>query len=88
MKVSSSTAVSARVTVRGLVIPWKWDSEGNVTAVMISAPDEREYLVHMTGKAMDLLRHLHERVQVKGRIMGSEEGKPLLQAEHYWVRKG
>lgn len=56
-------------TLEGLVIPAEWDDFNNVIAVKISADDESEYMVENDSLGRELLKHLSERVRVKGLVM-------------------
>lgn len=55
--------------LEGLVIPAEWDDFSNVIAVKISADDEKEYMVENDPLGRELLKHLSERVIVKGLVM-------------------
>jgi hypothetical protein len=47
----------ARETIAGVLTPAEWDEDGRVTAVMLSALDDEEYLIENGEKFLDLLHH-------------------------------
>lgn len=51
------------------MIPAEWDDFNNVIAVKVSADDENEYVVENDPLGRELLKHLGERVSVKGLVM-------------------
>jgi hypothetical protein len=53
----------ARETIAGVLTPAEWDEDGRVTAVMLSALDDEEYLVENGEKFIDLV---HRNVQASG----------------------
>lgn len=63
------------VVIKGILVPKKWDREGNVTAVSVSTFDEREVLV--SGWDEGLLGFLREAVEVEG-IPVSEDGELMI----------
>jgi len=46
-----------RETVVGVLTPAGWDEDGRVTAVMLAAIDDEEYLVENSEKFIDLVHH-------------------------------
>ena len=47
----------ARVTIAGVLTPAGWDEDGRITAVMLSALDDEEYLIENGEKFIDLVHH-------------------------------
>lgn len=62
------------VSIRGLVVPSAWDSEGKVIQVSICCPDEREYRVRQEGLGLRLQEFLHNCVDVTGRLIPDGKG--------------
>ncbi|MBN1221732.1 MAG: hypothetical protein JXB23_00690 [Candidatus Aminicenantes bacterium] len=54
--------------LKGIILPARWDSGGNVVAISISTHGEEEYLICNDSKGMALFGYLHELVQVTGRF--------------------
>jgi hypothetical protein len=46
-----------RETIAGVVTPCGWDENGRITAVMLSALDDEEYLIENGEKFIDLVHH-------------------------------
>jgi hypothetical protein len=54
------------VTFKGLVVPNKWDKDGNVTGISIAGYNEMESPVLMDKVGRGLLALLHEKVVIRG----------------------
>jgi len=52
-----------RETITGVLTPAGWDGDGNVTAVMLSANDDEEYLIENGAKFIDLV---HRNIEADG----------------------
>ena len=57
---------SALLTLRGVVIPVDWDSEGKVIATAISTHHEDEYLIVDEKKVIELNNLINEEVEITG----------------------
>ena len=55
-------------TISGIVVPGTWDHQGNVTGIIIQAYDEKAYLVEHTQPGKELMNHIHDKVEVNGKI--------------------
>ena len=55
------------ITVKGLVVPTKWDNDGNVIGIAIAQNNEMEFPVLMNGIGRSLIDLLHEKVVIRGR---------------------
>ena len=72
-----------RHAIEGLVIPYKWDEEGEITGIAIHTKREEIYLVphdRMEGK---LLNHLNLKVAIKGKIMERLDGSKLIPVRNF-----
>jgi hypothetical protein len=56
------------ITVRGLVVPSDWDSEGNPSRASIFTFDEDEYEIDPQAAGEYLLDHTGEEVMVRGHL--------------------
>jgi hypothetical protein len=70
------------ITVRGLIIPAEWDSEGNTTAVVVSAPGERDYLVDKAARGMELLEFIRKEAEVSGMVR-NEDTRTIIIVDNY-----
>jgi len=55
------------IIVKGVVIPYEWDKEGNVTGIAIARYNEMESPVLMDKTGRCLLALLHEKVVIRGK---------------------
>jgi hypothetical protein len=65
------------ISVRGVIVPVKWDERGNVIAVAISTHDEDEYLIDDRERGGELKAFIREEVEVVGRLREEEESKTM-----------
>lgn len=63
------------VRLEGVVIPAEWDATGNVIGAALSAWDEIDYRVENDDMGLQLLKHLHEEVEISGEIKGEQNAK-------------
>ncbi|MFH1135556.1 MAG: hypothetical protein V1816_05670 [Pseudomonadota bacterium] len=75
---------STKVTIKGQILPNEWDEEDNVTSLMITDDDEREFLIEMTGKGQELLDFIDEYVEIVGTVK-KWEGDYYLGVRSYEV---
>ena len=54
------------ITLKGLVVPTRWDKEGNVTGISIAGYNERVHPVLMDRAGRSLMSLLREKVVIKG----------------------
>lgn len=67
------------ITITGIVIPAAWDEGGHVTAVAISTPDEKEYLLDAAGADLALADMIRQEIRVRGTLR-EEGGKKTVVA--------
>ena len=61
------------IKVKGLVVPNKWDKNGNVTGIAIAGYNEIESPVLMDRIGRSLMELLHEKVVIKGNKVKKDE---------------
>ncbi len=83
MNFTSRRKKSSRSPIEGLVIPSNCDDNGNVSGVSIQTNDEKEYLAAITKTGKELLDHIHEKVNVHGKIRERLDGKTLISVQDY-----
>ena len=69
--------------IKGLVIPFKWDADGQVTEVLIASHDEVEYRLEETSAPRDLQTCLHQLVEVTGVVTREQDGRPVIRVLEY-----
>jgi len=73
-KIVKSKGINQR-TVRGILIPEKWDDKNNVIGVSIQAFDENEYIVKSCLDDKDLFEFIKKKVKVAGKVFERSDGK-------------
>ena len=71
-KMNNLTRKAGNITVKGIIIPAKWDTKGNVVAIAISTHGEEEYSICNDSLGRTLFRLLHELVQVTGQFKDAD----------------
>ena len=69
--------------IKGLIIPSNWDEKGNIKAVSLHTSDEKEYRVEYGGVGMELLVHLHHKVEATGKISERLDGRRYISVHSY-----
>ena len=70
-------------TIRGIIIPSRWDEDGNINAVSLHTSDEKEYRVDYGGVGKELLTHIHHTVEVSGIIRERLDGRLYISVHSY-----
>ena len=55
-----------KITLKGLVVPARWDKNGDILGIAIAGSDEREYPVLMDNIGRNLMVFMHEVVNIIG----------------------
>lgn len=75
-------AFPSAVSIKGIVVPSAWDSDGRVTQVAVCSPDEKEYRVRQEGLGLGLKEMIHLCVEVTGQLIpDGKGGKEILVSE-------
>jgi hypothetical protein len=74
------------ISVRGVIIPVKWDERGNVTAVAISTHDEEEYLIDGRERGEELKTFIREEVELTGPVREEKENR-IITVKKYSLKK-
>jgi hypothetical protein len=77
VQVGKKIAVSKNA-IEGLVLPNKWDDNGQIIGIAIHADKEEIYLVAQNRMEGQLLNQLHLRVRIEGQIMERLDGSKLI----------
>ena len=57
------------LTVNGIIIPVKWDKNGNITGLALAGFDETNYPIVMNRTGKSLLALMNEKVVITGDII-------------------
>jgi hypothetical protein len=68
---------SAMDSIKGIVIPSGWDSNGNIISLSIATGDEKEYIVENHQQISNLKDLLRQEVVVKGSIRDGQGYKMI-----------
>ena len=74
---------SGKPAIVGIVIPAKWDENGNVIGVTIHTDDEKVYFVEHTRTGEELLGLIHRKVEATGKIRERLDGSTLINVQKY-----
>ena len=74
-------------TVRGIVIPADWDDAGNVLAIAVSAPGEKQYIVEHNALEKELKRLIRQEVEVMGVVGKGRKGWNKITVKAYELIK-
>ena len=64
-------------SIKGIVIPSDWDSNGNVISLSIATHDEEEYIIENHHNFSDLKKLLRQEVVVDGSIRCRNNSKSI-----------
>lgn len=68
----------------GIIIPAQWDEDGNVIGVTIHTNDEKVYIVEHTKTGEELLNHINQKVEARGRVRERVDGSMLISVASYF----
>jgi hypothetical protein len=64
-------------------LPAAWDEHGNVKGISINTNYEKEYLVEPNITGNELLKYIHEKVAIKGKIRERLDGRLHISVRSY-----
>ena len=70
--------------IEGIIVPVRWDEDGNPIAVALATSQEEELLINMKSpKAGDLLKLVQKKVRIAGSITKLENDKKMITIQRY-----
>jgi len=72
--------------IAGIIMPHNWDDNGQVTQIAIYTNKEEVYLVGHNQNEKKLLKHIHTRVAVKGKILRGNDGNQFIDVKNFIVQ--
>jgi hypothetical protein len=63
------------ISIHGIIIPVKWDANGNITGIAIATHKEEEYYIECDNKAAKLMSLLRQEVRITGVLKNKGEKK-------------
>ena len=73
----------SRNGIEGLVIPNKWNENGNIIGIAIHTDKEEIFIVAHNRMEGELLNQLHIKVRIEGKIMERLDGSKLIQVRSF-----
>ena len=77
----------ANTTLRGLILPAKWDKDGRVLRIAINTQDENEYIIDYSGRGKELLTHIREMIEIEGKVLQRIGGALYVKVNNYSLIK-
>ncbi len=71
-----------QVSIKGILVPVAWDSDGNVTKAAVATFNEEEYVVEEDEKGKRLLSLMQQVVEVSG-VVKKEAGNKIITVENF-----
>lgn len=70
--------------IEGIILPVRWDKDGNPIAVALATSQEEELLIDMkSGKAGELLGLLQKKVRISGSITKLDNDQEMITIRRY-----
>jgi predicted nucleic acid-binding Zn ribbon protein len=70
------------ISVEGIIIPSRWDKQGNIVELAIATRNEEEYLVADENQVTKLKPLLRKEAQVRG-ILQTKDGKKVINVTEF-----
>jgi hypothetical protein len=80
--VAKKKAIS-RNGIEGLVIPNRWNENGEIIGIAIHTDKEEIYIVAHNRMEGELLKQLHIKVRIEGKIMERLDGSKLVHVRSF-----
>ena len=84
----SKTTNKSKNRFKGIVIPSKWDDDGNIIGITLHTHDEKTYVVESSRTGNELIKHVRKNVMVYGKIRQRLDGNTLIRVINYEVLNG
>jgi len=70
--------------IEGIIIPVRWDEDGNPIAVALATSQEKELIINMrSARAKELLELLQKKVRIAGSIATLDNDKKIITIRRY-----
>jgi hypothetical protein len=76
---------SQKMVVTGIVMSNNWDENGRVIEIALYTNTEDVYAVEQNSLTQELIKFMHARVEIKGKIRKHPEGKKSIAVQNYMV---
>ena len=82
---ASDDKIYTTVDVTGIIMPHNWDENGKVIQIAIYTNTEEVYGVALTRLTQKLIKLIHKKVEVKGKIREHPDGNKSIAVQNYIV---
>jgi hypothetical protein len=79
--------ISQKIAVTGIIMPNNWDENGKVIEIALYTYTEDLYTVEQNSLTQELIKFMHTRVEIRGKIRKHPDGKKSIAVQNYMVLK-
>ena len=72
----------------GIIVPSKWDNEGNIIGITLHTHDEKAYMIESSRTGNELFKYIRKNVLVLGKTRQRLDGHTLIRVTNYEVLNG
>jgi hypothetical protein len=66
-------------SIEGIIIPVRWDDDGNSTAIALATSQEEEFFINMkSAKGKKLLEYLQKKVRITGSVTTLDNNQKMI----------
>ena len=76
---------SQEIVITGILMPHNWDENGQITEIALYTNTEDLYTVEQNSLTQELIKFMHTRVEIKGKIRKHPDGNRSISAFKYIV---
>jgi hypothetical protein len=70
--------------IEGIIIPVRWDNNGNAIAVALATSQEKEFLINMkNAKGKKILEFLQKKVRIHGPVTTLDNNQKMITIRKY-----
>ena len=78
--------IEKSIRIKGLVIPCRWDNDGNVNGIAVAGFDENNYPLLMDEVGKRLMSLLHKEVEISGDVLKTNNSD-TIKVKKYMLSK-
>jgi hypothetical protein len=73
------------IAATGIIMPNNWDENGKVIEIALYTNTEDLYTVEQNSLSQKLIKFIHTRVEIRGKIRKHPDGKKSIAVQNYMV---
>lgn len=73
------------IFITGIIMPNNWDENGKIIEIALYTNTEDLYTVERNNLTQELIKFMHTRVEIKGKIRKHPDGKKSINVQNYMV---